>query len=65
MDILFHDMFTFTELFVIYIAQVFHGFSNLHVHTINGFVNVMTVAILIETKKKPNTSNLGCLYACH
>jgi hypothetical protein len=44
-------MFTFTELFVIYIAQVFHGFSNLHLHTINGLVNVMTVAILIETKK--------------
>ena len=62
MDVLFHDMFTFAKLFVIYIAQVFHGFSNLHLHIINGFVNVMAMAILIETKK-PNTSNLCCLYA--
>ena len=62
MDVLFHDMFTFTKFFVIYIAQVFHGFSNLHLHIINGFVNVMTVTILKETKKL-NTSNLGCLYA--
>jgi hypothetical protein len=76
MDVLFNDIFTFTKLFVISIPQVFHEFSNLHMHKINGFVNVMTVAILIETKyqtlqilvvcvldiKIPNTThNLSCV----